>query len=114
MICNFSKDFAIFARMIRKRRRYLLLGGILSICLLAAADILTGKAGLDHEVVLHLRLPRVLTALLAGSGLALAGTQMQSIFRNPLADIKRNERAEIRWNHWNDLKDHPLRAVDAL
>ena len=36
--------------------------------------------------MLHLRIPRVLTALLAGASLALAGGQMQSVLRNPLAD----------------------------
>lgn len=38
------------------------------------------------EVMLHLRLPRMVTALLAGACMALSGSQMQSIFRNPLAD----------------------------
>lgn len=37
-------------------------------------------------VMLHLRTPRILTALLSGASLALAGGQMQSILRNPLAD----------------------------
>ncbi len=57
--------------------------------LLAGADLLTGGAGLsgmDAGIFLKLRLPRMLTALLAGAGLSLAGLQMQSVFRNPLAD----------------------------
>lgn len=56
--------------------------------ILAAADILWGGSlGLSGmHVVWKLRAPRVLTAILAGSSLALAGTQMQSILRNPLAD----------------------------
>jgi iron complex transport system permease protein len=37
-------------------------------------------------VVLTVRLPRVLLALLAGAGLAAAGVLMQALFRNPLAD----------------------------
>ena len=41
--------------------------------------------GLD-EVVLQLRLPRVIAAVVAGSGLAVAGTGMQALLRNPLAD----------------------------
>lgn len=37
-------------------------------------------------VILSIRLPRVAAAILAGSGLAVAGTIMQGIFRNPLAE----------------------------
>jgi iron complex transport system permease protein len=36
-------------------------------------------------VVWNLRLPRILMAILAGAGLAIAGTMMQGILRNPLA-----------------------------
>lgn len=38
------------------------------------------------EVVLDLRLPRLLLAGSVGAALALAGTAMQALFRNPLAD----------------------------
>jgi iron complex transport system permease protein len=37
-------------------------------------------------IVLELRLPRVLTAMVVGAGLAVAGTALQGLFRNPLAD----------------------------
>ncbi len=37
-------------------------------------------------VVLDLRLPRALSALVVGGGLALAGALMQVLLRNPLAD----------------------------
>jgi iron complex transport system permease protein len=37
-------------------------------------------------IVLNFRLPKALTAALAGSGLAVAGLLMQTLFRNPLAD----------------------------
>jgi iron complex transport system permease protein len=40
----------------------------------------------DHVVVLTQRIPRTLIGLLAGAGLALAGTLMQGLTRNPLAD----------------------------
>jgi iron complex transport system permease protein len=40
----------------------------------------------DHMVVWELRVPRTLIGLAAGAGLALAGTIMQGITRNPLAD----------------------------
>jgi len=37
-------------------------------------------------IVLAFRLPKALTASLAGAALAVAGLQMQTLFRNPLAD----------------------------
>lgn len=40
----------------------------------------------DHTVVLTQRVPRTLIGLLAGAALALAGTVMQGLTRNPLAD----------------------------
>lgn len=49
---------------------------------------LSGQASPDStaaRIVLLFRLPKALTALLAGAALALAGLQMQTIFRNPLA-----------------------------
>ena len=60
-----------------------------AVLLTAAVDLLSGGGGLsvpDAAVFLKLRLPRMLTALLCGASLSLAGLQMQSIFRNPLAD----------------------------
>lgn len=38
-----------------------------------------------ETIVLEFRLPKALTAVLAGSGLAISGLLMQTIFRNPLA-----------------------------
>ena len=60
----------------------------------ALADMLMGDVhvslfhpdALGRTLLLDFRLPRVVTAILAGAGLALSGLQMQSIFRNPLAD----------------------------
>lgn len=37
-------------------------------------------------IVLDFRLPKALTAMLAGAALAVSGLQMQTLFRNPLAD----------------------------
>ncbi|WP_037606337.1 FecCD family ABC transporter permease [Streptacidiphilus rugosus] len=55
------------------------------------ADVLRSLAGANaasdpgtHFVVVELRLPRVLTALLAGGALALSGAVFQSLVRNPL------------------------------
>lgn len=36
-------------------------------------------------IILHYRLPKAFTAILSGSGLALSGLLMQTLFRNPLA-----------------------------
>ena len=43
--------------------------------------------GMDKNpmaVVLHIRLPRILSSMLLGAGLALSGQTFQMIFRNPL------------------------------
>ena len=40
----------------------------------------------DNEIFWQLRVPRVLVAFLAGSGLALCGMVFQALFRNTLAD----------------------------
>ena len=50
-----------------------------------AADILAGAAA-SGEVLFLLRIPRAVTAMVSGAALALAGLQLQAIFRNPLAD----------------------------
>ena len=65
------------------------LGPVLGILvLLMGLDLLSGNGfGPVGGVLLwNLRLPRMLTALVAGASLALAGMQMQAVFRNPLAD----------------------------
>jgi iron complex transport system permease protein len=38
-----------------------------------------------YSVIVHVRLPRILLALLCGMGLSLAGTALQALFSNPLA-----------------------------
>jgi iron complex transport system permease protein len=50
---------------------------------------LTGSAKVDPvitQIIIDFRLPRILTALLAGAALGTAGLLMQTVFRNPLAD----------------------------
>ncbi|OPY69792.1 MAG: putative ABC transporter permease protein [Syntrophorhabdus sp. PtaU1.Bin050] len=41
-------------------------------------------SGIEELVVLKIRLPRVLLAMIVGSGLAVAGASFQGLFRNPL------------------------------
>lgn len=53
----------------------------------ALARWFDGMAAIDDDnVVLMLRLPRLLLAVLVGSALASGGASMQGLFRNPLAD----------------------------
>ena len=52
-------------------------------------DLMVGGGGVSWAtgaVLWKLRVPRVLTALVAGGALAASGAQMQAVFRNPLAD----------------------------
>lgn len=50
----------------------------------ALVDPVAGNA--DHRVVLDLRVPRTMVGLLAGVALGLAGTMIQGVTRNPIAD----------------------------
>jgi iron complex transport system permease protein len=51
------------------------------------AEALTGSgAGVAADIVLRVRLPRVVLAALVGASLATAGTLFQALLRNPLAD----------------------------
>lgn len=40
---------------------------------------------MQEQILLHLRLPKMLTAILVGASLSVAGLMMQTLFRNPLA-----------------------------
>jgi len=46
----------------------------------------TGLSQLDQNILLEIRLPRVVLALLVGGLLAVAGAGYQGVFRNPLVD----------------------------
>ena len=53
----------------------------------ALRSLLTGGgSAVDSEIILRLRLPRALAAFGTGAALALAGSLMQVLLRNPLAD----------------------------
>ncbi|WP_430542657.1 FecCD family ABC transporter permease [Streptomyces iconiensis] len=73
----------------------LVLGAVFSLALGSARipvpDVvraLTGQAGTGPftTIVLDVRLPRVLLAAVVGAGLAVVGTVLQALVRNPLAD----------------------------
>lgn len=63
--------------------------GAVAVSLPEFAGLLLGSPDADafqRSVVLNLRLPRVLFALIAGGALAICGATMQALFRNPLAE----------------------------
>ena len=51
---------------------------------LRLVDIANSQSPIAN-ILLHLRLPKMLTAILAGASLSVAGLMMQTLFRNPLA-----------------------------
>jgi len=66
-----------------------LAGSLLGDTTLLGGDVvnwLSGRAGPGVSFVLETRMPRVLAALLAGLALAVAGTMIQAVCRNPLAE----------------------------
>ncbi len=81
-----------------KRPALYLVAMLLALIALALTALVVGTSGLgwaqisdgldDTELTIlwQLRLPRVLMAILAGSGLAVSGALMQTYFRNPLAE----------------------------
>jgi iron complex transport system permease protein len=96
---------------LRRRPVLLAMGGLVALAAAVVAGIALGTVAvspadtvaiLAHEIlrwpvaqawpatsetiVMELRLPRVLTALAVGFGLAVAGTTFQGLLRNPLAD----------------------------
>ena len=61
--------------------------GVVDIPAADIAAVLTGNGSLEaRSIVLDIRLPRIVTGILAGIQFALAGLLLQTITRNPLAD----------------------------
>lgn len=66
---------------------------VLLLLLLTVLDLCCGSFwlspwqadGIEQMILRDLRLPKALAAILAGVGLSVAGMQMQTLFRNPLA-----------------------------
>ena len=60
---------------------------VVFIALIISADgIITEFSSTNLEIISKIRLPRVITALVCGASLALAGVLLQALLRNPLAD----------------------------
>lgn len=60
--------------------------GYKTAALVGASGELPAELAAVAPIVWDLRLPRVLMAVLVGSGLAVAGAAFQALFRNPMAD----------------------------
>ena len=81
-----------------RKNIYIFIALFLLLLLLALLDVCSGSiwisplstlnsqlSTLNSQLLLHLRLPKMLTAILAGASLSVAGLMMQTLFRNPLA-----------------------------
>ena len=81
-----------------RKNSYIFIALFLLLLLLALLDVCSGSIWisplstlnsqlsiLNSQLLLHLRLPKMLTAILAGASLSVAGLMMQTLFRNPLA-----------------------------
>jgi iron complex transport system permease protein len=63
-----------------------LVTGVADIRLNDVWQLILGKGtGFASQVILNIRLPRVIGAILAGTALAVSGTVIQTLLRNPLA-----------------------------
>ncbi|HSH76463.1 MAG TPA: iron ABC transporter permease [Longimicrobiales bacterium] len=61
--------------------------GSVSVSSAALLDVLMGRGdATDSDIVLRIRLPRVMLGALVGGGLATAGATFQALLRNPLAE----------------------------
>lgn len=49
-------------------------------------SMLIGPAGIDKNLILHFRVPRIIAACITGASLALSGTLFQGVLKNPLSD----------------------------
>ncbi len=87
----------------RSRNTFLFSLLIMGVVLLSLLDVMLGSVSIpfsdfiafftdgsftdetNRSILLNFRIPKLVSALLAGSALAVSGLQMQTVFRNPLA-----------------------------
>lgn len=90
-----------YAGYIHFKRLFILILGVLTL-LTALLAVCAGSAGISPKdviltlfgqgssqnatVIFNIRMPRIVTAIVAGIGLATVGCAMQSLLKNPLAD----------------------------
>ena len=89
LFCNFAADFGM-----RKRNTGIFIGLSALLVLLFGLDVCSGSmwiwpfgdlSSMEHNILNAIRLPKALTAILAGAALSVTGLIMQTLFRNPLA-----------------------------
>ena len=90
-ICKFFTTFAV----VLKRNAYIFAGLAVLLVLLFGLDVCSGTIWLwpfgdslslmENQILHAIRLPKAITAILAGAALSVAGLIMQTLFRNPLA-----------------------------
>ena len=82
-----------------RKNSYIFIGLVILLFVLAILNICNGSVWISPHrliniansqspianILLHLRLPKMITAILAGASLSVAGLMMQTLFRNPLA-----------------------------
>ena len=82
-----------------RKNSYIFIALFLLMLILALLDVCCGSVWISPfrlidiansqspiaNILMHLRLPKMLTAILAGASLSVAGLMMQTLFRNPLA-----------------------------
>lgn len=101
MTTDILNPMPMHRRSFRQRWGLLLLLSLLMICVCCSVFIGTrfvapsvtwqaliafDPGNSQHLLVHHLRIPRTLLAIVVGSALGIAGTMMQALTRNPLAD----------------------------
>ena len=79
-----------------RKNSYIFIGLVILLFVFAILNICNGSvwisphhlcslSPMQKQILLHLRLPKMITAILAGASLSVAGLMMQTLFRNPLA-----------------------------
>ena len=81
--------------VLKRSGAYFLVSAI-ALLVLMAADLVLGSASLSvrdlfttdlgKDILVNFRIPKAVVALVSGMALAVCGLQMQTLFRNPLAD----------------------------
>lgn len=93
-----SQKSSTFAGGMKRNSVIFIVLGVM-LCLLALLDTCSGAFWIAPQqllsvansestianILIHLRLPKMITAILAGASLSVAGLMMQTLFRNPLA-----------------------------
>ena len=87
--------YCTFAARMRKQS-YIFLALSVLLIILAILNVCNGSVWISpwdmlqlspmyEQIIMQLRLPKMITAILAGASLSVAGLMMQTLFRNPLA-----------------------------